>query len=245
MLQSDEIRNRPFEDKPTHAGGFDFSRLAEEEARDRADRRRLFRLIVLAAAIHVVLLLVHLPQMVDEPREASSRNQKVFVVQQVRFRPPPPKAQQEIPKRKVKRIPIPDPTPNDPEPIRVEDEISLDVDLPPTDELFIGIPEGPPSTGPTGVLEVGGDVRAPVKEYAPQPIYTEEARAARVQGVVILRAIIDERGNVVDVQVIKGLPAGMSDQTVETVKTWKFKPGTRDGQPVPVYFNFTVNFSLQ
>jgi len=240
-----EERNRPFEEKPTRPGGFDFSRLQEEQERDRQDRRRLRNWILVAAALHVVLLAVRLPELVNKPSEVGSTAEKVFVVQQVRFKPPVIETKREIPKPKTRKIPVPDPTPDDPEPIRLEEEIDFEVDLPESDELFFGIPEGPPAIGPSGVLEVGGDVQAPVKVYAPQPIYTEEARAARVQGVVILRAIIDDGGQVVDVQVIKGLPLGMSEQTVDTVKTWRFDPATRNGQPVPVYFNFTVNFSLQ
>jgi protein TonB len=63
--------------------------------------------------------------------------------------------------------------------------------------------------------------------------------------VVILEAVIDAEGAVRRVRVLKGLPAGLSESAVETVKQWKFKPATLEGQPVAVIFNLTVSFSLQ
>ena len=63
-------------------------------------------------------------------------------------------------------------------------------------------------------------------------------------GVVILETVIDEQGNVTDAKVLKGLPMGLDRQAVEAVKTWKFKPATRDGRPVPVYYTVTMSFQL-
>ncbi len=94
-------------------------------------------------------------------------------------------------------------------------------------------------------MKVGGGVLPPVKIFAPQPLYTEEARLGRVQGVVILEAIIDEDGNVREVKVLKGLPMGLTESAADTARQWRFKPATLDGRPVPVYFNLTVRFSLQ
>ena len=93
-------------------------------------------------------------------------------------------------------------------------------------------------------MEVGGGVRAPVKIFAPEPRYTEEARRARIQGMVILRAVIDEHGDVADVKVLKDLPLGLVESAIETVKQWKYEPATLDGEPVPVYFIISVGFHL-
>ena len=76
-------------------------------------------------------------------------------------------------------------------------------------------------------------------------MYTEEARQGRVQGVVILEAIIDVLGNVEDVKVLKGLPLGLSETAVTAASDWKFRPALRNGDPVPVFYNLTVRFSLQ
>jgi protein TonB len=98
---------------------------------------------------------------------------------------------------------------------------------------------------PTGPLRVGGDVKAPVATHKVEPNYTDVARKASVSGVVIVEAIIDEHGNVDNVKIIKGLPMGLSEEAVTAVKKWKFRPGTMNGEPVPVIFNLTVNFALQ
>jgi len=105
-------------------------------------------------------------------------------------------------------------------------------------------PEPKPEPKPEGPLRVGGDVKAPVAVNKVEPIYTDVARKGRVSGVVIVEAIIDEHGNVDNVKVIKGLPMGLSEEAEKAVKRWKFRPGTLNGEPVPVIFNLTVNFTL-
>jgi periplasmic protein TonB len=105
--------------------------------------------------------------------------------------------------------------------------------------------EAAPEPKPEGPLRVGGDVKAPVAVNKIEPNYTDVARKAHISGIVIVEAIIDEHGNVDHVKVIKGLPMGLSEEAVTAVKKWKFRPGTLNGEPVPVIFNLTVNFTLQ
>lgn len=84
----------------------------------------------------------------------------------------------------------------------------------------------------------------PVKVHDVKPEYTELAREARLQGVVILQTAIDQEGNVVDVDVLKGLEMGLTEAAVDAVKQWKFEPATMDGEPIPVSYNVTVNYQL-
>ena len=74
---------------------------------------------------------------------------------------------------------------------------------------------------------------------------SEIARKARIQGVVIVEAIIDKTGNVTNVKILKGLPMGLDQAAADAVKKWKFKPATLNGKPVAVIYNLTVNFRLQ
>ena len=62
---------------------------------------------------------------------------------------------------------------------------------------------------------------------------------------MILQAIIDAMGNVSQVKILKGLPLGLDTSAIETVESWRFKPATLEGQPVAVYLNLLINFSLQ
>ncbi len=111
---------------------------------------------------------------------------------------------------------------------------------------FISIPDAPSAPGVPSLRELTSDLIPPQKLYAPQPAYTEEARQARVQGVVLIRAIVDAVGNVTNARILKGLPSGLADSAVDTVLTWRYEPAmTRDGEPVAVFYNFTINFTLQ
>jgi TonB family protein len=105
--------------------------------------------------------------------------------------------------------------------------------------------EGPQEAPPGGPpYRVGGGVTRPEKISGLPPSYTDFARTARVTGVVIVEAVIDEQGNVASARVLKGLPMGLDQAAVNAVQTWKFKPATLDGRPVSVYYILTVNFQV-
>ena len=105
-------------------------------------------------------------------------------------------------------------------------------------------PPPPPPPTPTAPLRVGGDVKAPVAINRAEPNYTDTARKSRIEGVVVVEAIISRNGTVEDVRVIKGLPMGLSEEAKEAVKKWRFKPGSLNGVPVATIFNLTVTFKL-
>jgi TonB family protein len=95
-----------------------------------------------------------------------------------------------------------------------------------------------------GAYSVGGGVTAPIPIFKPDPPYSEEARKAKYQGTVVLMIVVDAQGNVTDVRVAKPLGLGLDEKAVETVRTWKFKPGMRQGNPVPVRVMVEVSFRL-
>ncbi|MDH3746320.1 MAG: energy transducer TonB, partial [Acidobacteriota bacterium] len=94
-------------------------------------------------------------------------------------------------------------------------------------------------------LFVKGDITHPRKVNAPHPFYTEVARKERIQGLVILQALITETGEVEEIEVLKGLPYGLEETAIEALKQWTFEPATLDGKPVSVYYNLTFNFRLE
>lgn len=109
-----------------------------------------------------------------------------------------------------------------------------------------GTPAVVPAPAPDNEpIQVGGAVKKPEPLHQPPPRYTEVARRANVQGVVVLQAVIDERGNVTDVRVLRGLPMGLEQAAIDAVRTWRYRPATLHGRPMKVYFNLTVNFQLQ
>jgi TonB family protein len=96
------------------------------------------------------------------------------------------------------------------------------------------------------LLTVDGDeVTAPRAILKEPPVYTEAARKERVQGLVILRLVIDETGQVDEVEVLKELPYGLTDNAIAAVKKWKFEPARHEGKPVAVLYNITINFRLE
>jgi protein TonB len=105
---------------------------------------------------------------------------------------------------------------------------------------------GPGFGGGTGggAFRIGGNVSAPTCMYCPDPEYSEEARKARHQGVVVLWAIVDENGKPRDIRVQKSLGLGLDEAAVRAVQNWRFKPAERFGKAVPVYMAIEVNFHL-
>lgn len=210
----------------------------------RRDDRALRWATAVAVAAHAVLFMTVFPSFREEPREVR-RPARAYRLQQVRFEPPPPEARRAVPPpRPARKIPIPDPTPLDPEPLVREEVERTAAELPEvgTDPVAVAIPDGPP--GPAAIV-IAGEVVAPERLYAPQPEYPEQARLERVQGVVVLQTVIDVLGNVVDVEVLKGLPAGLTEAAVDAVSRWRFRPASLHGEPVAVRYLVTVSFSVQ
>ncbi|MEM7048271.1 MAG: TonB family protein [Acidobacteriota bacterium] len=204
---------------------------------------RLRWALVGAAALHALLLFAPIPQAAATD-SAEEEKPKVFVVQPVRFKPPVVEAVREIPKKRVKKVFVPDPNPHDPEPLRQVVEIEPQLDLPESDIIF-DIPSAPPPVEPAGILRVGGEIRRPAQRFAPSPRYSEIARKARIQGVVILRAVLDKQGRVTDVRILKDLPFGLGEAAAEAVARWEYEPATLRGKPVSVEMEISVHFSVQ
>jgi TonB family protein len=95
------------------------------------------------------------------------------------------------------------------------------------------------------IVMIGELIQPPVPVFQSQPVYPAEARKARVVGIVILKTVIDTTGVVRDVEVVRGLPMGLSEAAVEAVRQWRYNPATLDSRPVPVYLTITVRFSLR
>jgi TonB family protein len=94
------------------------------------------------------------------------------------------------------------------------------------------------------VYTVGDDVKAPIPTYKPEPAYTKDAKAAKLQGTGVYSTVIDDSGNVADVEVVRPLDKGLDESAAQTLRTWKFEPATKDGKPVPVRVVVEVSFKL-
>jgi periplasmic protein TonB len=106
------------------------------------------------------------------------------------------------------------------------------------------VPPPPPPPPPTPIVHVGGDIKPPRKVVDVAPVYPPLARAARVEGLVILEAVIAEDGSVRDVRLLRSVRL-LDAAAVEAVRQWRFTPTLLNGQPVPVVMAITVAFTLR
>lgn len=94
------------------------------------------------------------------------------------------------------------------------------------------------------VIRVRGQFTAPVLLYKTEPEYSEDARKAKVQGVVVLVAEVGPNGRLTNIRVMRPLGLGLEDQAVRAVADWRFKPALQNGRPVSSSVTIEVNFRL-
>jgi len=76
------------------------------------------------------------------------------------------------------------------------------------------------------------------------PDYTPEARKNKIEGSVTMAIVVDRKGDVIDAKVVKGLGYGLDENAIVAVKVWKYRPAERNGEPVAVKMEVTVDFYL-
>lgn len=90
----------------------------------------------------------------------------------------------------------------------------------------------PPAKQAGGKSE--GKLSAPRLIFSPDPQYTAEARRAHVEGSIVLTLMVGTDGRPHDIKVIRPLGHGLDEETIKTVRTWRFEPARRNGKPVPI-----------
>jgi protein TonB len=96
----------------------------------------------------------------------------------------------------------------------------------------------------TGAIRVGSKIAPPTKIKDVRPVYPEVARAARVQGVVIVEVRIEADGTVSDARILRSIPL-LDQAALDAVRQWEFSPTLLNGVVVPVIATMTVNFRLE
>lgn len=107
----------------------------------------------------------------------------------------------------------------------------------------VAAPLAPKSSGPKAPVRVGGRIREPRIIRRVDPSYPPLARQTHMQGIVIIDAIVDEQGNVVEAKIVSGPPLLIAS-AMDAVRQWKYEPTYLNDQPVPVQLNVTVTFRL-
>jgi TonB family protein len=123
----------------------------------------------------------------------------------------------------------------------------------PVENVILVIPEGPHvepvlpeiNTKETEAVRLTAAMTRPAVIHQVQPRYTKTALQIGLEGSVILEAVIDEQGRVGEIQVLRGLSAGLDREAVAAVEQWKFKPAMLGDRPVKVYYTLTVHFRIE
>jgi protein TonB len=105
------------------------------------------------------------------------------------------------------------------------------------------LPPPPPPT-PQQPIHLHSGMQPPTKVVNVNPVYPQLAQQAHKEGVVILEAVIDARGNVTTVKVLRSIQL-LDQAAVDAVRQWRFTPTLLNGEPVPIVMTVTVDFKLQ
>jgi TonB family protein len=98
-----------------------------------------------------------------------------------------------------------------------------------------------------GVYQPGNGVTLPRILREVKPAYTSDAMRAKVQGTVLLQCVVRPDGSVSDIQILRSLDSvfGLDQEAIKAARQWRFAPGTRMGQPVPVQITIELTFTLR
>lgn len=111
-------------------------------------------------------------------------------------------------------------------------------------EGVVWLPPPPPPAPPVQPHRVGNGVREPRKLVDVAPVYPAPARDARIQGIVMLEAVIDVDGRVDRIRVLRSVPM-LDAAAIDAVKRWRYTPTLLNNVPVPVLMTITVSFTLR
>jgi TonB family protein len=106
----------------------------------------------------------------------------------------------------------------------------------------IVLPASEPQKVGTGGEE--GSVSRPRVLHTAKPVYSGAARAANVEGSVIVESIIDQEGCIQKLSLLQGVHPDLDQAALDAVQQWVFDPARRGEEPVPVYYVLTVGFKI-
>ena len=171
---------------------------------------------------------------------------------------PPPIEQQEIIQMEeiiqTKQIETPPPPPRPPVPVEVpndeifeDDIVELDLEFDLGDEIALPPPPPPKEEEEQFfiVVENMPQLIGGLGKLQSQVTYPEMARRAGIEGRVTIQFIVNERGQVENPRVIRGIGGGCDEEALAAVSKARFTPGLQRGRPVKVQYSLPIVFRLQ
>jgi periplasmic protein TonB len=223
--------------------------------------RRRASVLPLSIVTHVLVIAAVVLGPMVAPGELPEPNRPLLYAVTAVDLPSPPRVQRVRPPAAATQTTSASKAPLD-APTEIEPESSIETttfgaDLGPVDipGLPGGVPGGldgpatayepPPALPqPRAPLKIGGQIVAPRRLRSVAPVYPAFAQQARVEGAVVIEAVIGEDGHVREARVTEGKPL-LNDAALTAVRQWTFTPTRLNGQPVAVIMTVTVVFSLR
>jgi protein TonB len=195
---------------------------------DPVQRRFVERALAAALVLHATLLIARMPNWGPKPLRVDAPQAQSMKVQFLRP-PPPPQAPPQPPEPVKKKVPRPDLTPDEPEPIKAAPSPAPPATSsgPPSPAQDMGPIRMSPGQGPGLIKKV-------------EPRYPDIARTARIEGDVVVDAVIRRDGTVSDVTVLRSTNKMFEHACIDAVRQWRFTPGPQD-----VVLTVTVHFTLR
>jgi protein TonB len=125
----------------------------------------------------------------------------------------------------------------------VDGGIGIEPGLPVLSSAAVADVPAPPPPVPAAPVRPGGNIREPKKLVHVPPEYPLIAQQVKVEGTVILEAMLDETGRVDHVRILRSIPL-LDAAAIKAVQGWRYTPTTLNGVPVPVLMTITVQFHL-
>lgn len=128
--------------------------------------------------------------------------------------------------------------------------IQLNLALPPTtgqlDVVLVAPPVIQPVGPSDGIFDISGVDHIPRPIHRTPPLYPSRARLRHMEGTVELEFVVDASGQVINPVVVSATPAGVFEASaLRAVQRWRFEPGKREGEAVPVRVRQTLEFKLE
>ncbi len=227
----------------------EFESIAMNIAFEHAESDHYFR-IGLCISLYFVLLLIWLPGINFDNKIVRVDLSDSKPVKRKVLKPPPQQPLERVitAEKHARRIPMPDVTPNDPEPMVEPDPPPVVEVMGPTD-WEIGIPDAVPEPPEVQVARVGQvGVEPPVIVKRIQPEYPAMGYKIRMQGFVILEAVLRKDGKIDNIKVLRGLGKGkfgFEEEAVKALKKWQFLPGKVNDKPSDVMMTLKVDFAIK
>lgn len=242
MSESSPKAKLSFDDGKDHSA---MLAIAFEDAEDSRSGR-----VPLAIALWLAVGMLWMPSISFGDTVFTATQEDVKPQKRKVLKPPPEKPLEQVQtkEKKAKKMPMPDLTPDEPEPL-VEPDPPPEPEVLPTDDWEIGIPDAPPEPQSNTIARVGEvGVEQPIFTKRVQPEYPPRAIKIKLQGYVILEAILRKDGTVDDVKVLRGLGKGkfgFEEAAMDALKKWEFLPGKVNGRPADVRMTLKIDFVLQ